>query len=63
MFRILVRLLCPTVRGGPGTAESGARAGGEGGGREGAEAIGHLFHGEEILGADEKEAEKEKDHR
>lgn len=45
-----------------GTAESRAGAGGEGGGREDEEAIGHLFHGEEILGADEKEAEKEKDH-
>lgn len=44
-------------------AEGGAGAGGEGGGREDEKANGHLFHGEEILGADEKEAEKEKNHR
>lgn len=44
-------------------AAGGAGFGGEGGGREGEKGNGHVFHGEEILGDDEKETQKEKDHR
>ena len=35
----------------------------KGGGREDEKTNGHLCHGEKVLGADEKETEKEKGHR